>query len=87
MARFYLIILILIFTQGANCKSSTFYTLDQFSPFLESGFTSDMIVGGKKVYHKEKYYDISENAEMILWTIIGKDVYVERNPHYRLGDH
>jgi hypothetical protein len=42
-----------------------------------------MIVGGKNVYHVESFYDELDHAEMLLWTIIGKDVYLERDPHYR----
>jgi hypothetical protein len=46
-----------------------------------------MIVGGKKVYHKESFLEEFDKAEMILWTIIGKNVYMERNPHYRLEEY
>ena len=31
------------------------FWVDQFQPFEETGFTKEMIVGGKEVYFKEDY--------------------------------
>ena len=54
---------------------------DQFSLFEEKGFTREMIEGARPIYHNASFYYEFYIAEMQLWTIIGKDVYMERNPH------
>jgi len=41
-----------------------------------------MIVGAKPVFHTKKFKKEMKNAEMLLWTIIDKKIYLERNPFY-----
>ena len=40
-----------------------------------------MIEGARPIYHNASFSYEFFHAEMLLWTIIGKDVYMERNPH------
>jgi hypothetical protein len=43
-----------------------------------------MILGAKEVYHSPDFKNMVPNTEMLLWTIIDQDIYMERHPDYLL---
>ena len=58
-------------------KESKKFWVDQFKVFEETGFTEEMIVGGKEVYFDKDFQDKMFTARMQLWTIKDGKIYLE----------
>jgi hypothetical protein len=43
-----------------------------------------MIQGAKKVYHSPNLDDFIPGTEMLLWTIIEKQIYLERHSDWKI---
>ena len=58
-----------------------------FLPWKETGFTEEMVLGGKKIYHADDWEIRTKNKhnngiQMQLWTVINKEIFVEISPDW-----
>ena len=55
-------------------KTKDFW-INQFAPWEESGFTKSMINESIAFYHSKEFYEKSKGENMVLITIIDKQIF------------